>query len=289
MTLPLIELLETRWSPLTFLSPGQSRTLLSNPSRAFLPIVPGRTPWADIRRAAALRKERFDIAINAKTSFRSAWIVRLAGIPRRIGHATEGRSFLLTDPVPYEKTAYYAFSMLDLARPLGFTVQLQRPRILDNQTDCDFTGLLEGATVGIQPGASSQRKRISVDLLAATIHCLHEQGFRSVLLGGPEEQPMAQELRAKLECPVVDLVGKTDLKTLTNLLPNLRLVIGADTGVLHLAAATGATTVQVFGPTVYKGWGNAFGSNQVIVAPCGDMAKLTSEKLFHAVSLALHR
>jgi heptosyltransferase-2 len=287
MTLPLIELLETRWPKLSLLSPGGSKLVLSNPSRTFMNEESARGLRGDILKARQLRKERFDVGVVAKTSFRAAWIARLAGIPKRVGHAVEGRTFLLTDPVPYSKSAYYAFSMLDLARPLGFTVNLNRPHLMKPDDPTDGLRLLGGATVGIQPGAANPRKRLPMELLVSITQRLYEQGFSVALLGGRDEEPFAKELRGRLDHPVVDLVGKTDGTLLRSVLSGLKLVVGADTGVLHFAAALGATTVQVFGPTEYKGWGNAFGSNQVIVAPNGDVTKVSQEKVLEAVNLAL--
>jgi hypothetical protein len=46
-----------------------------------------------------LRQEGYDAAFALKRSLSSALLIRTAGIPRRIGFATEGRTLLLTDPV----------------------------------------------------------------------------------------------------------------------------------------------------------------------------------------------
>src|SRR5690606_10371312 len=51
------------------------------------------------REARRLRAGRFDLAVIFPNSFRSASIVKLAGIPRRFGYAKEGRGLLLTDAV----------------------------------------------------------------------------------------------------------------------------------------------------------------------------------------------
>src|SRR6185436_16500079 len=78
-----------------------------------------------LRLAGELRRERYDLAICCPNSFSSALILRLAGIPRRVGWSYGGRGFLLTDRlvpemrghrrVPRPMPEYY----LDLARHLG--------------------------------------------------------------------------------------------------------------------------------------------------------------------------
>jgi heptosyltransferase-2 len=53
--------------------------------------------WNLIR---VVRKRRFDQAVLFQNAFEAAVITRAAGIPSRIGYATDGRSFLLSEPVP---------------------------------------------------------------------------------------------------------------------------------------------------------------------------------------------
>ena len=59
----------------------------------------------------------------------------------------------------------------------------------------------------------------------------------------------------------IDLVGRDDLLTCYAALKRARLFIGNDTGFMHLAAAAGAPTLGLFGPsddaplaTLGRGW-----------------------------------
>src|SRR5512137_1555215 len=49
--------------------------------------------------ASQLRRQRFDLAMLFQNAFEAALLVWLAGISRRYGYATDGRSVLLTDLV----------------------------------------------------------------------------------------------------------------------------------------------------------------------------------------------
>ncbi|MBS1727100.1 MAG: glycosyltransferase family 9 protein [Armatimonadetes bacterium] len=287
MTLPLIDLLEANYDDVRYMAPGYAAQLLASPKRKFVTPPPKSSFWGDIQYAKSLRAEQFDTAIAAKTSFRTAWILRLAKIPRRIGHAMEGRGFLLTDPVKYEPGAYFAFTLLDLARPFGLPINFKFPSFRNFTKIEEAKQLLDGATVAVQPGSKMERKMMSNDQLGAIIHYLADQGARVALIGGPTETEIAESLIAELKCPVVNLVGKTDFPTLASVLSQSKLVVGGDTGVLHLAAATGATTVQVFGPTFYKAWGNGYGGNQVLVAHDGNVRSLPADLLVQTVATAL--
>lgn len=88
-------------------------------------------------------------------------------------------------------------------------------------------------------------------------------GARIVVTGGPGEESLAapclEVLRNKLpEDRVVDLVGKAELLTIAGAMQRSDLYIGNDSGLMHLAAASGTLTLGLFGPsreTVYGPWG----------------------------------
>jgi ADP-heptose:LPS heptosyltransferase len=84
-------------------------------------------------------------------------------------------------------------------------------------------------------------------------------GGRLMLLGGPDDQKLTQGFRDVVPRErIIDLVGKADLLTAYACLKQARLFIGADSGTMHLAAAAGAPTLGLFGPsdeTLYAPWG----------------------------------
>lgn len=85
---------------------------------------------------------------------------------------------------------------------------------------------------------------------------LLEQGVNIVLTGSPakDEVEYVNSLHQKLPDQVVNLAGKTSLSQLTELISNALLFIGPDTGVTHLASATGTPTIAIFGPTNPVKW-----------------------------------
>ena len=85
---------------------------------------------------------------------------------------------------------------------------------------------------------------------------LSRQGLAVVLTGSasPSERQALRELQRKLPPSAVNLSGQLTLPQLTALIEKAVLFIGPDTGVTHLAAATGAQTFALFGPTDPKIW-----------------------------------
>ena len=84
-------------------------------------------------------------------------------------------------------------------------------------------------------------------------------GGRLLVLGGPDDMRYVEPLvRTVSRDRVIDLTGQVDLLTVYAVLRHARLFIGNDSGLMHLAAAAGAPTIGLFGPSddrLYAPWG----------------------------------
>jgi ADP-heptose:LPS heptosyltransferase len=84
-------------------------------------------------------------------------------------------------------------------------------------------------------------------------------GGRLMVLGAPEDVAASQALRHVVaKDRFIDLIGKVDLLTAYACLKHVRLFVGNDSGLMHLAAAAGAPTLGLFGPSddqLYAPWG----------------------------------
>lgn len=222
-------------------------------------------------------------------SFRSALAARLARIPERVGHATEGRGFLLTHPVVYDEARYEAECYLDLWRAAGHAIdEGVRPSLgvspEDRQRGAD---LAAGATVGVQPGARYSAKQYPAEAMAKVISKLQQEGHNVALLGGKDETESAERFQSLLPEPCVNLVGRCSIRETMGVLANLRVAVGSDTGVMHLAVGVGCPSVTIFGPNPASKWGHRFGPHQVLEAPEGKPALLEPAQVVAAVRRAL--
>ena len=84
-------------------------------------------------------------------------------------------------------------------------------------------------------------------------------GARVAVMAASHERRQAEPLLAAIpRHRQVDLVGKVDLLTAVAVLRRCAMFIGNDTGLMHMAAAAGAPTLGLFGPspsTQYAPWG----------------------------------
>ncbi len=88
-------------------------------------------------------------------------------------------------------------------------------------------------------------------------------GARVAIFGRDDERPMALRLIDSIpheRC--IDLVGELDLLTASACLARCAFYVGNDSGLMHLAAASGVPTLGLFGPTqeaLYAPWGEHTG------------------------------
>ncbi|HEX2800588.1 MAG TPA: glycosyltransferase family 9 protein [Phenylobacterium sp.] len=87
------------------------------------------------------------------------------------------------------------------------------------------------------------------------------KGGRLMVLGGPDDRNLAKSLQdVVMRRQFIDLTQEDNLLTSFACLRKARLFIGNDSGTMHLAAAAGAPTLGLFGPSDerhYAPWGEA--------------------------------
>jgi len=84
-------------------------------------------------------------------------------------------------------------------------------------------------------------------------------GARVAVLAAEHERAQAEPVLAAIPAErSIDLVGRTDLLTAAAVLRRTALFVGNDTGLMHIAAASGVPTLGLFGPSPvaqYAPWG----------------------------------
>ena len=99
-------------------------------------------------------------------------------------------------------------------------------------------------------GANWANKRWRTDYFAELGDWLYSLKITPVIIGGGKlDEERAAEIISKMQIPPVNLVGKTNLIQLAYVIKKSRLVIGGDTGPVHLAAGLGVRTLMLMGPT----------------------------------------
>jgi len=243
------------------------------------------------RLAGDLRQKGFDMAVLFQNAFEAALITALASIPRRYGYATDGRSFLLSEPVathdrqkPVHQIDYY-WNML---KPLGLTGQPDQPQLCLSRDEDQLMAerlnqrgiTTEHVVIGINPGSTyGGAKRWLPDRFADSTErlcrTLSDAGRRPavVVIGAKGEEPLGQEIAARLTVPSAMLTGATTIRQLMAVIKRCSLLVTNDTGPMHVASALGVPVVAIFGPTDWRttspsGSEHALLRHPVDCAPC---------------------
>jgi len=111
-------------------------------------------------------------------------------------------------------------------------------------------GLAGARLAALGPGAAHATKRWPVAHWSALAERLGAAGYRPVIVGGPEDRGLAQQLVAEGGGAVASAAGEFSLQETGALLARARVVVSGDTGVMHMATGVGTPVVALFGPTV---------------------------------------
>ncbi len=253
-----------------------------------------------VRLVARLRQGRFDTCFVLNRSFHSALIPALAAVPLRAGFASEGRTWLLNRPVPYDADKSEVDCYFDVLRavvphiptelsPALWLSDDERMNAARHLREAWGEDLPPARLVGIQPGASLPEKRWPADRFACLADALAQSDpfVRIALVGGPDERAAAQDMLSccalQTRVQIHDFVGQFDLRGSLALLSHLGLFVGSDTAILHSANALHVPTVALFGPTNPRKWGAPAPSRRVLEAADGAMESISTLEVINAV------
>lgn len=205
------------------------------------------------RLASDLRTHGFDTVWILHASARYALAAQLAGIPNRIGYGTGRQRWHLSDRRILDRgdrhrpTVEKATSLLTL-----HDIQIDpTPHYLPAPTAVERVaasfGTLPRPWIGLGVGSSEPFKQWGADRFAElTVRLRQATGATVFAIGGPSERAMVEAIRTVDGAEIVPALG-LPLGEAAALAGACDAVIGNDTGLLNLAASTGATTIGLFG------------------------------------------
>lgn len=252
--------------------------------------VRGASPRAlreHLRFTRRLRRARYDLVIDLRTSERGAIYSFLTGAKVRICRHTSTPFWhdllftkLLPNP-PYAQLPVHpgADQSLRIVRALGIDTKNSTPELYVAPNDRSHAfGLLaecgltpDSRWVTINPCSRWKYKEWGYAQWEELIDLLWQNHqITAVLVGSPEDVSAAGKIIAGRDDHAVNLAGKTSLGELSALLSMSMLHLGVDSAAPHIAAAVGTPTLTIFGPGNWKSWTVADELHRVVTAdmPC---------------------
>ncbi|WP_254926215.1 glycosyltransferase family 9 protein [Bordetella genomosp. 11] len=225
------------------------------------------------------RARRFDLALQMHGSGTlSLPIVRALGAEAHAGFvphppmAHPGRLMPWPDDLP-EPRRYTA-----LMRFLGVPVDsdaLELPLSPEDRDEaCQLAaryGFEPERTLFIHPGARLRSRRWPAERYARIAAALSGQGWRIAVTGSDSEAALTAPVVDAAGPAAIDLTGRTSLGGLAALLARAPMLVCNDTGVSHIAAATGTPSVVVACGSDTRRWAPLDRARHVVIAdypPC---------------------
>ena len=210
----------------------------------------------DFRRT--LRRERFDLVLDAQGLLKSGIPAWWSGAPRRIGLGSrEGSQWLMTQVVSRHWPDHRIGSEYRaLARTVGATDEAFRLDLAVSDGDVAAARQhLQAAGVSgpyavVAPFTTRPQKHWVSERWPALATALRETlNLDVVMLGGPDDRDAARSIAGQARGGIHDLAGRTTLRESAAIIGGARLLIGVDTGLTHMGSALRRPTVALFGAT----------------------------------------
>lgn len=246
-----------------------------------------KTFWTYVK---LLKQQNYDKAYVLKRSLSSAFLAFAAGIKERIGFDTEGRGFLLTKRVKYVENRHEIDCFLDVLRADNIEV---RDNYLENWvTDEELKQVQDVINEKILPENSGLKKVIvhatsgnrkkewEKQKWARIVEWLSSEKKVQVVFNGTKkdfetyEQIMSLTDKTKLKIMPVNFCGSFNLRQTLAFTKQCDLLVGCDSGNLHIAASVNVPVVGIYGPMNPVKW-RAFEEDAVVLTadlpcrPCG--------------------
>lgn len=213
----------------------------------------------------------WDLGISLPNSFTAAWFLWRAKVKQRRGYNTDGRGFLLNAKLSPDKQSFRhrASAYLELlparARPRKDVMEFWGVPP-ENELDEGIPGELahfrpetSWATAKplvppsepywvMAPGSMAESRRWGAEAFIALARKVHDETkWKGLIVGGPAEAPLAQQICEDRSLKLSDWTGKGPVSCYWQVFQKSQFTVSNDSGLAHVAALCGSTTQIIWG------------------------------------------
>ena len=265
-----------------------------------------KSPTMLLQLLGYLRKRAFDLAIVPATvslSTTSDLIALISGAPMRIGaESLNGKDNPCADfythrvALSWEEDPHrhQTIRNMDILKPLGITSDdlsliIGFTRDEKRYAENEAASLKGNKTflVGIHPGAGKPENRWQAEYFAEIANKLANEKDASVVvtIGPMDDEPydlFCRHLQFRHE-----VIYKKPIRTVAALISKLDLFITNDTGIMHIAGATGINMIALFGKTDPLQWAPIGPNVRYICISDDDVNSISPETVWMEVEAIL--
>ncbi|GHX38932.1 glycosyltransferase family 9 protein [Vibrio cholerae] len=219
-----------------------------------------------------LKGRKFDALVHMQLALRASLLTLGIRARYKVGfnfkRAKEGQWLFTNRKIADTESAHVLDSFFSFTEYLGVPRQTPTWNLPISEQDRLFarTQLGQQSTVVICPAASKDERNWVTERYAQFADYVINQGYQVVLCGSPavREVQLAANIATLMTQPVINLVGKTNLKQLTALLREAKLVLAPDSGPAHIATTQGTPVLGLYAHSNPKRTGPYFNVNDVV-------------------------
>ena len=211
----------------------------------------------------AIRREKPDLALCLSGSRRVAMMARFCGAPTRAGFFPNKHEWAYNVEVPRvgPPALHHDLKMAQIlgapaiqTNTVGLLVPTQNEREKARKWLQDQSFESQKPLVGINMGASVERRQWGVENFARVAQNLADEGAQIVVFGGPQDLKSVETLKKHVQNPILSAVGAFSPRESAALMELCAALITGDTGPMHLAIAVNTPVVALFGlvPAAYR-------------------------------------
>ncbi len=224
-----------------------------------------------------LKFGKYDLGILLTNSFSSAWWFYWGNVKNRIGYKNNFRNFLLTTAVPLPENIekqHLVITYKMLLEPLGIPLSQTLPKLYVDQAESLAADqmllqldidLKKNTIIGINPGAAygSAKCWLPERFKALNERLLQDPNVYLIYFGDPAGLSLVNAICDGMGERVINLAGKTTIRTLMALIQKCSVFLTNDSGPMHIAYALQTKLVALFGSTSDVKTG-PFGNSHII-------------------------
>jgi len=217
----------------------------------------GWRAYLDVRRQ--LRGRRFDVLLHMQMALRASLISLLVDAPIKLGfdraRAKDAQWLFTNAQIAPRQREHVLDSLFGFSDALGATERLLRWDIPIPEAARRYAEeLLPGdqPTLIISPCSSQDHRNWTPEGYAAVAdYAVEQHGMRVLLTGGKRavERRYGDAITHLMRHPVLDCIGRSDLKQLLALLQRGTCLLAPDAGPAHLATAVGTPVIGLYACT----------------------------------------
>lgn len=206
-----------------------------------------------------LRRQKIDTLVDFRGDLRFVILFGvLTGARIRVSNSRCGESSLLNAVSVYDVDKHEVERALDVVKCFGPVSADVRPEIFLLPDEISAvrqkleteTGTLPFSRIAvIAPYSSKDVKSWPFGYFREVITHLSSIGFTVIVAGTRDDRENAEEMIAGIAGNVFSFAGKTTIRELASLVSISALVLGVDTGVLHIASCFDVPGIAIFGST----------------------------------------